>query len=813
MRRFLLSAAALAMMAFPLAAAPTDALAQDDVLITEAERIIKALPRKGSILQVPEVEVYTSYGTGSVKTVKSDVVGGEARSFTINGKGANPWDAAIQAPNALNIAKGDVVHTAFWARAAELPKGQSSTRIPVSLQKNGAPYDQLVYEEMMFTPEWQLFTIAGEAPADYGLGGMVLNLQAATGKQVIEMGPIFMTNLGPGAVPGGTAAAQPAESSAPKTEEWYDTGPMNLDLLSRDVRADLDELKARLPAGAVLISDPRIKPDGAYGGTHRVVKDSGVPGGEALEVVTPKPQVESWNVGVNLPIVDNVNQGDTLLLAVWAKAVEANNESQTASLQPIRLQESGGDYVSAAEGVAYLSKDWDLYYLPADASNSFAAGPAGITYHLGLNAQTVRIGPSYVLRFPAGTDPRSLPKNEINYDGRDANAPWRADAMRAIDQHRKADLTITVQDASGQPVPNAQVRVMQTNHAFNLGSFTGHKFVEPQTGDERNWMRVFDEVFNTATLPIYWADWGWSDAGGSHKDDYKRAIQYVARKGIPWRAHTVMWPGERYMPERMKADMSAKKRRKLVEDQVREVVTHIRDAENPPFAVDMTNEPRANRFFQENGDPELVPDMFKLAHKIAPDLKLFVNDYAILNNGASNQTTIDYYHEWIRSMRAKGVPLHGIGFQGHFSSGLTSPVRIQEVLRDFAQYGLPLHITEFDVETLDDDAQADFTRDMLLASLAVPEVEAFIFWQFWEGDHWKPNAAMLRRDWSEKPAYGALKDLMFDTLWTDEMVTADASGQVRMRPMQGTFTVQVDGDVQTVELGPDGASMTLRGGG
>ena len=804
MRRLALSVAALCLVALPGAAQ-----AQSDPLEAEAVRIYKMLPRHSTILQLPSVDVWTSYGEAGVKTVEADVPGGEARQYRIGAKGANPWDAAIQAPNAVAIKAGDVVHASFWARAAKLPKGATTARVPVSLQKNGEPYTQLAYEEMRLGTDWQLMTIAGEAPDAYGMAGMVLNLQAADAKQVLEVGPVFINNLGPGAVPDGDAGAEPAVSDPATAKTSADAAPMDLGALPRAMRADVEAMIERLPAGAVLISDPRVEQATAYGGPNRIVDDRGVPGGKALEVVTPERQIESWHVGVNLPVTDDIGKDDVVLLAVWAKAIDARNESQTATLQPMRIQESVPPHTSAAEGAAYLSREWELYYLPAKASDPLAAGPAGVTYHLGLNPQTVRVGPSYVFKFPRGTDPRSLPMNEVNYDGREDGAAWRGAAMDRIDRHRKAELTVRVTDAAGNPVPGAAVRIEQTAHAFHFGSFTGHEFTTPTTDEKRNWQRVFFDSFNTATLPVYWADWGWSDVEWSHQDDYKAAIRYAAEKQLPYRAHTVMWPGESYMPSRMLEETSVAKRRAMVEAQVREVMTHLRDAERPPFAVDFTNEPRANRYFQENGDPDLVVDMFDLAHDIAPDLPLFINDYGILNNGGMNQAAIDYYHQWLREHIAKGVPLGGIGFQGHFAAGLTAPEKVIDILESFSTYGLPLHITEFDIETLDEQTQADYTRDALIAALSVPSVEAFIFWGFYEPNHWKPNAAMIRADWSEKPAYGAFRDLVYGTLWTDETVRTDAGGTARVRGMHGEYRVSVDGRSQTVTLGKDGATISI----
>ena len=45
---------------------------------------------------------------------------------------------------------------------------------------------------------------------------------------------------------------------------------------------------------------------------------------------------------------------------------------------------------------------------------------------------------------------------------------WTSAPAR-IEQHRKGDLSVTVTDATGKPVPGAQVSIEQTSHAFLFG--------------------------------------------------------------------------------------------------------------------------------------------------------------------------------------------------------------------------------------------------------------------------------------------------------------------------------------------------------
>src|SRR5215216_180336 len=48
---------------------------------------------------------------------------------------------------------------------------------------------------------------------------------------------------------------------------------------------------------------------------------------------------------------------------------------------------------------------------------------------------------------------------KLDYKGREANAPWRKEAEARIERSRKADLSLTVTDAAGQPLPDAELSI------------------------------------------------------------------------------------------------------------------------------------------------------------------------------------------------------------------------------------------------------------------------------------------------------------------------------------------------------------------
>jgi len=108
----------------------------------------------------------------------------------------------------------------------------------------------------------------------------------------------------------------------------------------------------------------------------------------------------------------------------------------------------------------------------------------------------------------------------------------------------------------------------------------------------------------------------------------------------------------------------------------------------------------------------------------------------------------------------QGAPLSGIGIQSHFDWELPAPVAVLKGLDRFALLGRDIEITEHDINVTDEQLQADYTRDYLTLAFSHPAVIGLLSWGFWQGQHWRPDAAYFRKDWSIKPAGRVWIDLV-----------------------------------------------------
>lgn len=85
---------------------------------------------------------------------------------------------------------------------------------------------------------------------------------------------------------------------------------------------------------------------------------------------------------------------------------------------------------------------------------------------------------------------------------------------------------------------------------------------------------------------------------------------------------------------------------------------------------------------------------FQWAHEADPHAKLFYNDYNIEGSGVKS----DAVYQLVRQMKARRIPIDGVGFQTHLSTAYGFP-DMQANMTRFAKLGLDVAETEVDVRT------------------------------------------------------------------------------------------------------------------
>jgi endo-1,4-beta-xylanase len=183
-----------------------------------------------------------------------------------------------------------------------------------------------------------------------------------------------------------------------------------------------------------------------------------------------------------------------------------------------------------------------------------------------------------------------------------------------------------------------------------------------------------------------------------------------------------------------------------------------------------------------------------------PDVTLFVNDYGILYDSGFN---LDSYIVQIRNLLANGVPIGGIGCQGH-SGALHQPgvsaEHVQDALNRLSAFRLPIKITECLFDFDDEQTQAAELKKIFPVYFAHPGIEAIVIWGFWEGSHWRPWSALWKKDWTLTPQGLAYRDLVFNQWWTQASGKADLKGTFRTEAFFGDYLITSEGQTQRVAL-------------
>ncbi|KAI5120198.1 hypothetical protein M0805_006304 [Coniferiporia weirii] len=185
------------------------------------------------------------------------------------------------------------------------------------------------------------------------------------------------------------------------------------------------------------------------------------------------------------------------------------------------------------------------------------------------------------------------------------------------------------------------------------------------------------------------------------------------------------------------------------------------DIINEPFNDDGTW--RSDVFYNTLGS-SYVSIGLNSARPADPNAKLYINDYNIENTGAKATAMLDL----VQSLKTAGVPIDGVGFQGHFIVGEVSTT-MQTVMEQMTALGVEVAITELDIrmtlpstDALLEQQQKDYETVISQCS-AVPGCIGITVWDYTDKYSWVPSTFSGQGaacPWDEnlvkKPAYDGI---------------------------------------------------------
>jgi endo-1,4-beta-xylanase len=92
---------------------------------------------------------------------------------------------------------------------------------------------------------------------------------------------------------------------------------------------------------------------------------------------------------------------------------------------------------------------------------------------------------------------------------------------------------------------------------------------------------------------------------------------------------------------------------------------------------------------------DYIQKAFEFAHAADPDAELYYNDY-----NEWHPKKIAAISDLVRSLKAKGIRIDGLGLQGHWGMDYPSVNEIDHMLTEYGKLGVKLMITELDISVL-----------------------------------------------------------------------------------------------------------------
>ena len=220
-------------------------------------------------------------------------------------------------------------------------------------------------------------------------------------------------------------------------------------------------------------------------------------------------------------------------------------------------------------------------------------------------------------------------------------------------------------------------------------------------------------------------------------------VEFARANSMKVHAHTLVW--HEALPLWMRDVTGSSNVRQLMLSHIDAVAGHFKgqvvswDVVNEPISdedKDYTNGNKGLRsdqspFFQAMGE-QYIDIALREAHRIDPSAKLFINEYGIEQDGQRWDALLAL----VKRLKARGVPLDGIGFQNHeYEPGDRTPVaQFRAKVRALAALGVQSRISEMDVLVGSGSAEAQIQAKEFAGKLQVcvtePTCTSFTSWGF-----------------------------------------------------------------------------------
>ena len=322
-------------------------------------------------------------------------------------------------------------------------------------------------------------------------------------------------------------------------------------------------------------------------------------------------------------------------------------------------------------------------------------------------------------------------------------------------------------------------------------------------------------------------------------EEADRVADFCRQNGIRLRGHCLCWHSQ--FCDWMFVDKKGRPVQKEVfyqrlRDHIHTVVNRYKDV---VYAWDVVNEAMADQAFAFPGQEanpyrnsrlyelcgdEFIAKAFTFAHEADPEALLFYNDYNEADPGKR-----DRIYNMVKKMQEAGIPISGIGMQGHYNIYGPAEEDIDAAIEKYRQLVKHIHITELDVRVNTEmGGQLRFSRgeaQPLAPYLALLQEDQYnrlfrvfrkhrdvidnvTFWNLSDRDSWlgvNNHPLLFDENYKPKRAYSIVRD--FDPDLDARLPKEDFVPSELNQPGQQYPMVNSEGYVRLRVVAPDTKSV------
>jgi endo-1,4-beta-xylanase len=177
-------------------------------------------------------------------------------------------------------------------------------------------------------------------------------------------------------------------------------------------------------------------------------------------------------------------------------------------------------------------------------------------------------------------------------------------------------------------------------------------------------------------------------------------VEFGEKHNLKVRGHVLCWheqaPAWFFVDDKGK-DVSKEVLLQRLKDHITTVVTRYKGR---IYAWDVVNEVIADeddKFYRDTPwyricGEEFIAKAFEYAHAADPQALLFYNDY-----NSEPRVRREKICKLVRQLKDNGVPIHGVGLQGHWNIHYPEEKELRDALESYSKLGVKVQITELDV--------------------------------------------------------------------------------------------------------------------